>query len=135
MASLTRSVLLATALLSLGACFASAPPIRTLPPMDQSLWNACQATLGRICRATFEPTWDSCLASKRSDFVYQRSHEGRRAFLLSSGCPPKIVNAAALHSREAVMPKAVTTPGAQGTGAPSAPPPATAPEPPAENPS
>lgn len=135
MASLTRSVLLATVLLSLGACFASAPPIRTLPPTDQSLWNACQATLGRICRATFEPTWDTCLASKRSDFVYQPSYEARRAFLLSSGCPPTIVNGAARRSREAVMPKPVTPAGTNKVGTPSAPPPPTAPEPPSENPS
>lgn len=124
-------LLLGAASLLLGACYAGARPVSTLPPTDRDLWAACRPTLARICRATFEPAWDTCLAGKRADYAHQPSFEARRAFLLSAGCPPKVVNGAMQRSREAVMPKPATP---AGKGAPAAPPP-TAPRPPSETPS
>jgi hypothetical protein len=132
-----RSLLAFAVLALLGGCFASTRHVSSLPPTDRTLWNACRPTLARICRATFEPAWDTCLASKRADFVHQPSFEARRAFLLSGGCPPKVVNGATRRSREAVMPKAVdpASPGpAAKPSAPQAPPPGT-PLPPSETPS
>ncbi len=127
------ALLVTGAALLVASCFSSARSVRSLPPTDRDLWNACQPTLARICRATFEPTWDTCLAGKRTDYVYQPSFEARRALLLSAGCPSTIVKSATRRSREAVMPKA-TTPAAPA-GSPATAPPPTAHQPPSETPS
>ena len=141
MSTLTRCLLLAAVVAMGASCFGGAGRhYRHMPPTDRTLWEACQQTLARICRSTFEPTWDTCLAHKRDTYITQPSFEARRAYLLSERCPPRIVNGAVKRSRDAVTPKAVGGEGAApGKAAPTAPkapaPPTTAPKPATETPS